>query len=245
MKNIKAKLKNKIAKINMIFIIHGDDIVASRKKLTSLKKDFKDAEVFQFEGEKTSVTDIIQVFESQSLFAKKKLIVLEKFIETKDKALVAQVFNELKKNASHEVIFWEPKEVKRELLELLPKQATVLFFKQERLLFRFLDSIRLGNTREMLSLLYQVRSSEADELVFYMLVRQFRLLLAITLGSNISEVKRLAPWQRSKLERQARAFGEETLLILYRRLFQIEREVKTGANALPLSASLDLFLASI
>lgn len=229
----------------MIAVIHGDDIVASRKKLTSLVNNLQGYERISLVGKNTDITDVIQVFEAQSLFGQKKLIVLEEFLETKDKPLIASLLNHLKKDQAHEVIFWEPKEIKKELLALFPKIAQRFFFKQDQPLFRFLDAIGPGNTKQMISLFHDVTKSESIELVFYMIIRQFRLLLSVASGGAISEVKRLAPWQRSRLERQARQFPPERLPVLYRKLFQIEREVKTGLNALPLSASLDLFLANI
>lgn len=229
----------------MITIIHGDDIVKSRHKLTTLITTFADFEIIQLTGTNARLEDIIQVFESQSLFGSKKLLILERFIETKDKKLVATVLNHLKKRLEHDVIFWEPKEIRKELLLLFPKQSAVHFFKQEQRIFQFLDTIKPGNVSKTLTLLHQLLQKESPELVFYMLVRQFRLLLAITTGSGISEAKRLAPWQRSKLERQARQFGKEKLIAIYQKLFQTELELKTGANALPLTASLDLFLADL
>lgn len=229
----------------MVTILHGDDIISSRKKLSELKSRLSGYDIFQFDGQKTTITDIIQVFESQSLFGDKKLIILEQFLETKDKSLIASVLNHLKKDRRWEVIFWEPKEIKKELLPLFPKEATIVFSKQEQLMFQFLDSIRPGNTRSTLLLLHQLIKREPEDRVFYMLVRQFRLLLGLSLGAKISEVTRLAPWQRQKLLSQARFFSQERLKKLYGELFAIEKKIKTGGNALPLSASLDLFLASI
>lgn len=228
----------------MVTIIHGDDIVVSRKKLTELKEGFKDSELLQFEGGKMDITDVIQVFESTSLFAEKRLIVLERFLETKNKLLIATILNQLKKSR-HDGIFWEEGEIKKELLALFPKTAHIFFFKQEQVLFQFLDSIRPGNAKHALSLFHQVLKKETEELVFYMVVRQLRLLLGIFSKSSISEVKRLASWQRSKLERQAMKFSQERLASLYKKLFQIERNSKTGGSPLSLTASLDLFLASI
>lgn len=229
----------------MLTIIHGDDQIGSRKKLTELKSKLENYDVFQFDGEKATTTDIIQVFESQSLFGNKKLIVLERFIGTKDKTLVASVLNHLKKDKDREVIFWEPAEIKRELLSLFPKEASIVFFKQEQLIFQFLDAIRPGNTKSMLLLFHQVLKNEAEDRIFYMLVRQFRLLLGLSVGSRISEVARLAPWQKQKLLSQARFFSQEQLKKFYSQLFEIEKKIKTGGSALPLAASLDLFLASI
>ena len=229
----------------MLTILHGSDIVSSRNKLTQLKQESNTNEIITLFGEKTELSDIAQAFESQSLFATKRLIILENLIETKDKELVASVLNHIKKNTLYDVIFWEAKEIKKELLALFPKTATVFFFKQERLMFQFLDSIRPENTRQTLSLFHKVLAIEAEELVFYMLVRQFRILLGIVSNAPIDEVKRLAPWQKGKLERQARAFSQQKITDLYQKLFQIEKEIKTGASPFPLSASLDLFLMKI
>ena len=229
----------------MLTILHGDDIVASRNKLTSVADSFRGYDRLNFVGKNTDITDVIQAFEAQSLFGQKKLILLEEFLETKDKLLIASLLNHLKKDQAHEVIFWEPKEIKGELLALFPKSVQTFFFKQEQPLFRFLDAIGPGNAKQMISLFHEVIKRESAELVFYMIIRQFRLLLGVTSGGAISEVKRLAPWQKARLERQARQFSSEKLIIFYRKLFQIERETKTGLNALPLSVSLDLFLAEL
>lgn len=229
----------------MITVLHGDDIVASRNKLTQLIAANRDFDLFRFEGEKSNVTDIVQSFESQSLFNKQKLIILERFIETKNKELFASIINHVRKYPMHEIVFWEAKEIKKELLLLFPKSANVLIFQKDRPMFKFLDSIIPGNTSQSISLLHQVSQNESEELIFYMLIRQFRLLLGISVGSRISEINRLAPWQQSKLERQANRFGKDKLVSLYKKLFNIEQETKTGASALPLAKRLDLFLASI
>lgn len=229
----------------MIFVLHGDDIVASRKILTELKAKFVGYEQVELIGETAELSDVIQLFEANSLFGQKKLIILERFIETKDKKKLALIFNHLKKNLVHEVVFWEAKEIKKELLPFFPKQTTVSLFKENQFIFRFLESLRPGNLRQMLSLFHETLKNEGDERVFYMLVRQFRLLLAISTNGKISEAKRLAPWQKSRLAVQAKYFSSEKLTKLYHKLFILERQLKTGSGALPLAHALDLFLLEI
>lgn len=229
----------------MITVLHGNDIAASRKSLTQLKAKFAGYEQVELIGEAAELADVIQLFEADSLFGQKKLIILERFIETKDKKKLALIFNHFKKNLIHEVIFWEAKEIKKELLAFFPRQTTVSLFKEDQFIFRFLESLRPGNLKQMLSLFHQTLKNEDDERVFYMLVRQFRLLLAISTNGKISETKRLAPWQKSRLAAQAKYFSGERLLKLYRRLFAIEKGLKTGTNAMPLSHTLDLFLLDI
>jgi len=229
----------------MITILHGDDVVTSRNKLTQLVEVQKGAEVLHFDGEKTNLTDIVQAFEASSLFDTKKLLILEGFIQTKDKKIIASVLNHIKKHLIHDVIFWEAKEIKKELLLLFPKEAAVYFFKKPQVLFPLLDAIKPGNTEQMLFLFHEGLKTESPDLLLYMIVRQFRILLGIATHSSVDEVRRLAPWQKTKLERQARLFTSQRLKLLYRKLFQIERDAKTGGSPLSLPDQLDLFLASI
>ncbi len=229
----------------MITVLHGDDIVSSRKQLTELKAKFAAYEQVALIGEAAELSDVIQLFEANSLFDQKKLIILERFIETKDKKKLALTFNLFKKNPDCEVIFWEAKEIKKELLAFFPKQTTVLLFKESQFIFRFLESLRPANAKQMLSLFHETLKNETDERVFYMLVRQFRLLLAISSSGKISETNRLAPWQKTRLAIQAKYFSSERLIKLYRRLFILEKQLKTGTGALPLSHALDLFLLDI
>ncbi|MBI2622147.1 hypothetical protein HYW66_00740 [Candidatus Microgenomates bacterium] len=229
----------------MITVLHGDDTIASRQKLTELKAKFADYEQVGLIGEAADPAEAIQLFEANSLFSLKKLIILERFIETKDKKKLALIFNLFKKNRDCEVVFWEAKEIKKSLFDFFPKQTTVLLFKENQPVFRFLESLRPGNTRQMLSLFHQTLKNEDDQRIFYMLVRQFRLLLAIVTHGRISETGRLAPWQKGRLMMQAKYFSNERLIKLYQKLFVMEKGLKTGTNAMPLSHALDLFLLEI
>jgi len=58
------------------------------------------------------------------------------------------------------------------------------------------------------------------ELIFFMLVRQFRIMLGIEASDKIDEVKRMAPWQLSKMQRQAKMFGEAKLKSSHEKLFE-------------------------
>ena len=80
-----------------------------------------------------------------------------------------------------------------------------------------------------------------------MLVRQIRILLALSEKSSeqIDEVKRLAPWQLNKLQRQAVSFTPSQLIDLHTQLFEIDRDMKTGELSTPLSTTIDILLLSI
>ena len=85
------------------------------------------------------------------------------------------------------------------------------------------------------------------ELIFYMIVRQFRLLLSLTSegSKNIDEAKRLAPWQSSKLKSQSKLFGKDRLIEIYKKLYKIDYETKFGLTSLPLNSTIDIFLIDL
>jgi DNA polymerase III delta subunit len=79
-----------------------------------------------------------------------------------------------------------------------------------------------------------------------MIVRQFRILLnLITNETPIDEVKRMAPWQLSKLKRQAEFFGLEKLKSIYKSLLDIDLNSKTGKSPANLKKSIDFFLSGL
>ena len=85
------------------------------------------------------------------------------------------------------------------------------------------------------------------ELIFYMIVRQLRLMIAVLEeGKNeIDEIKRLAPWQLSKLRSQGGHFGKNKLLDLYKKLYLIDYQTKYGLTPLSLSTNIDIFLSDL
>jgi DNA polymerase III delta subunit len=90
-----------------------------------------------------------------------------------------------------------------------------------------------------------------EEAVFYMLIRQFRTLLALhpnasnKLENQIEELKRAQPWQKEKLMKQSHLFTLPQLIRLYTHLFELDKGQKTGNLTLPLRSSIDIFLLEI
>ena len=60
----------------MITIIHGNDTASSRKYYI----DQKTADAFSFEGEKVSLTDLVQILEGGGLFSDSKKIFIDDFL---------------------------------------------------------------------------------------------------------------------------------------------------------------------
>lgn len=229
----------------MITIIHGTDIVASRKFFLDEKQKLHDMQIL--DGEKVTLTDLAQIFEGGGLFEESKTVFIEHFFARKKRKDEFLALSEYLQNQSeHTIYLWEGKELEKSSLNGF-KTAIPKVFKLPQTLFSFLDSIKPGNGKQLISLFHQTLETTDPEMVFFMLVRQIRLLLALLQPTEdaIDELKRLAPWQKTKLQQQASAFGEQTLKKIYQQLFFIETGQKTGTLSNSILTSIDFLLLQI
>lgn len=231
----------------MITVIHGDDQASSRNDYYSEKK--KAANPLIFDGEKVLPAELIQAFDSGGLFAQKQRVFIEGFFSKKrSDSEIEGLISYLKKNKSgNDIFFWEAKVLPQKYLSFFPN-AQVRIHKIPKVLFYFLDGVKPFGGKELTILFHKTLETVKAELVFFMLIRQLRLLLAFSDAksfSQIEELRALAPWQKSKLERQSRLFSENKLKEMYRKLFEIDVAQKTGASPLSLIQSIDFWLLEI
>ncbi len=224
----------------MVTLLHGTDSVSSRSAFASLKdKDF-----LSFDAEGLNLFDFSQALSGTSLFPASKKIFIENLFSKKVKNFdeIVELIN--KNSKAFDVFLWEDSEVSKRQTSAV-KNLKVMDYNLPKNLWSFLDSIRPGNPRSI-ELFHKVLWEADENIIFSMIVRQFRLLLSV--GSNIQtieEAKRMAPWQRGKLQRQVSLFSSERLLRAYKELFKIDQKHKTGLLNIPLSKSIDFFLAGL
>lgn len=230
----------------MITILHGDNIVASRNRLHELRQENKGKEIVSF-ATVPDKTSLVQALESQSLFGGERVVTAENILaglgrKTKDDLLAYLTSGKF----DTDCILWEPKIISKTTLASFPKSTHVELFKLTTALFKFLESIAPNNAGEMLQYFHESLPREGAELIFSMLIRQVRLLLAIaTDAQGLDELNRLVPWQESKLRQQAAKFTIADLLELHQRLYSIDYEQKLGKNVLVLEDTLDILLTEI
>ncbi|MBI4097951.1 MAG: hypothetical protein HY426_02825, partial [Candidatus Levybacteria bacterium] len=152
----------------------------------------------------------------------------------------------LKKNAKDiEIYFWEKKELTKKQLSQFGTEVVVKTFKIPKITFGFLDGLMPGSGKRNVELFHVALNGSSEELLFFMLIRQFRLLLAVSSDAPIDEAKRLAPWQKSKLLSQAKLFTPKHLKKVYKNLHVIDLAQKTGGLTMPLRQTIDFFLLDI
>lgn len=231
----------------MITILHGDDIVASRNYFFDLKK--KAHEPVILNGSDITVTDLTQALEGTALFQDQKHIFIEELFGKKKTA--SREFKEIAEYvAAHSntasVVIWEQKQLTPATLKLIGS-ASAKLFKLPQSVFLFVDGLRQENSSQLIELFRQALINTEPELVFYMIVRQYRLLLALSDESiePIDEIKKMAPWQKQKLQRQAQVLDIQTLKKHYRKLLEIDQAQKTGTTPLSLPQAIDFFLLDL
>jgi len=248
----------------MITIIHGDDIVLSRRYLQEQKQKSNDPYVIDGLIDLQTITQITQ---GVGLFTNEKIIFLENFFSKNklNSSEVKSVIDYINKNESLlNMFFWEANILQKRSIALFTNPS-IKSFKIPQAIFLFLDSIKPANFKSSITLFHQALENTAPELIFFMLQRQFRLLIAIChpersegshfvrdsspLAQNdngtIDEVLRLAPWQKSKLVKQAGLFSSNKLLAIYKRLYEIEVAQKTGNLPYSLVCAIDFLLLDI
>lgn len=224
----------------MLHILHGDDIVRSKLRLSELSSGINS--ITTLNAEKTSVTDLVQAFSSNDLFLDKKCIVVEKFLKLPKSEMEKLQLLLDSMDSSTSVILWHNTELSKLALGKF-KKATVEVFLLPKLFFTFLDNLTPQTIKLELDTLSRMQNMEAEQ-IFYAMVKRIRQLMMLKANSNVEEIAKMSPWQRDKLKSQSARWKVEELEKLYKDLFKIEVDMKSGGLILPLKKHLDIMLLS-
>ena len=227
----------------MIHILHGENTAKSRETLHQFKDKYSNYEILSYSAP-IELTTVKQSIESQSLFSKPRLLILENALSSIGRKKRDDVSDYLAiSNDDIDIVLWEGKQLTPGVLGKF-KKAKVSIFKYDATLFEFLDSLGLEK-KISLSLLHKTLEREAAELVFFMITRHIRILLGLKLNANIPEVSKMAPWIRGKYTRSLSQFTEKKLTKLLMSLFSIEQRWKSGNMDESLVWALDNLILSI
>jgi DNA polymerase III delta subunit len=239
-----------------MMILHGENNLLSRQKLTNEIANFKlktQGEILRHDGHNLNLMDLRQSLESASLFRAKRetrvsllgdsrLVIIENLFSGRVGKEKQKIIDYLKKTVAQNLIIWEGKKIDGRTLTSFKGQ--VLRFDLDPVIFRFLDSLSPGKAKISLTLLHQCLTQDPPEIIFFMLARQIRhLILAADLGKK--GLGQMESWRAEKLIRQARYFTLIKLMKIYRQLLKIEVQQKTGQTPFTLSSQLDLLIASL
>jgi DNA polymerase III delta subunit len=223
----------------VITILHGDDLISSRKALEVVRSSYDKADTVVLEGKKIDLSSLKPALESPAFFSSSRLVVLENFLAANPPK---KILDYLSSGAiSSHLVIWEKKEISKRLLTKFRPPVKINLFKTPAVVFRFLDSLCPGNVKKSLSLLHETLKRSTASLVFYLLVRHTRELILVKSGQN----PKLPWWKLKKLRHQAKFFSLESLTRLYRKLLLIDLRQKTGKNLFDLSGELEMIVLEI
>jgi DNA polymerase III subunit delta len=117
-------------------------------------------------------------------------------------------------------------------------------------IFDMVEAVTRGNARQGVRLLHQMLEKEDAQVIFGMIVRQFRMLIQAKAilddrgGVNeVTKALKTADFVSRKLVDQARRFSLEELQGIYRKLLDIDLESKNSTT--PWEVALDTFVVEI
>ena len=227
----------------MIILFHGDDIESSRTAFQEYITKNAKGDIRRLDGKHIDETALIQSLESHALFAEQQCTIIENFFsplgsrKTKKAEQYAGHFASVPKEQI--VILWEPKELGKELLGLLPKDSIATVFSYPKIIFTFLDSLKPGNTQSSLGYLSQLTKTEPIERIWSMVVTRIRQLMECKDGVMPDKT---SPWQQSRLTNQARLFTIDKLVQMHTQLRKSEYTLKNGMTPFQLTDLLEQIL---
>lgn len=226
----------------MLYTIVGEDITSSRKKLSELIEGTPD--ITRVDGEKESLSSILTIIESNSLFSQKRTVVIEHFLKVKPLDKFLEEVLKFVKDLETDIILWDEEEIDAKNKAKL-KSAKNFSFSFPKYYYQFLDNI-YPSSHGSIGLLREVLKTFEPEQVLYGLVRRIRQLLMVEAGGyeDFSDFKRMQSWQISRLRKQADLWSEAQLTKVFLELAELDEKIKTGGLTMPLSAHLDILLLS-
>lgn len=231
----------------MITIIHGDDTAASRNFFQTQKKNLTNT--ITLDGAAIAIQDIAQALSSDGLFVESKNIFIDElFSKRKASHEFEEILLYIENHHENATLYlWESKEIQIRQLKQL-KSAINRNFKLPSSIFAFLDGLKPNNSKMLIQLFHKTLEYKDEQFIFFMLVRHMRMLLALsedTTDTINDEIKKMQPWQKTKLQKQAKFFTSQFLQTFYAKLFAIDLALKTGHLACPLNQTIDFLLLEI
>lgn len=230
--------------MDKIYVFSGEDIVSSRKAflehLEGLKRDGFEVEMVNGKDLTLELLELLSL--PISLFGEKKALTIENlFTGTKSKEK-DKIIEKIVSLLDCYLVIWENKDFSKAEQLKYPKNFIFKNFKLPASLFIFLDHLLPNNSVSNLKYLTIALETVETNFLFLMLIRQIRLLI---LAEDPNDLLKLAPWQKSKLQKQVNSFKAEQLTEIYTKLLKIDYNQKTSSTPFALEHELELLIADI
>ncbi|OGD86900.1 hypothetical protein A2Z23_01390 [Candidatus Curtissbacteria bacterium RBG_16_39_7] len=224
----------------MVTLLYGDNQVSLREYLDKLKEDHNDWEFLDLDLISAKEEDVNLALNSKPLFAPGRIVIFENWFSQKSKKAD---LTKVDKNIS--IIILEKSRVGTKDIKNLPPGTKVILFREDPVVFNFLDSLFANNKKMAFYLYSRILAKRIEpEMLYYLLVSHMRrvLLAKEANAADFAQIENLAPWQITKYKSIATRFDKEKLIHSYKRLLDLEQSFKTGSD---LNQLLPLFILEL
>lgn len=218
-----------------IIVLHGDNVGTIYQRLDVFKKETKKR------GWEIRYIDlnnnIKEQLSSKSLFSENVLFILGEVNRLAKRDI--DWINNNKDSIDGTLTIFSESILSKTFLNYFSTLHKVEEYRLPVLIWKLLESIFPGNTRNCIKLFHEVIKEESPEFIFALISRHFRDIY----WSNLENNKLPYPaWRISKLRSQARKFPEGKVKQIIKMLSEIDIKVKTGKDNIP--DSLDFLFAT-
>lgn len=203
----------------MIYLLHGADVVSSRKRLEELRLKYSSDSVQTIPAKEIDYSQFPLLFSTVSMFDEKRVVIVEGKLDTK------QFDGKMIAGSDVDLIIWIGEKLRANdgLLSLMKEvKGSVEFFdeKVDLTVFPFLDAVVSRNRKVALTEYLKLSKSGSEPIyLMTMLVWQFRNLLVPENASGFVQKKAFEAKKR---------FTFEELRRIYYQLLQMDIAMKTG-----------------
>ncbi len=202
----------------MIYLIHGENLVDSRRALIKLKLEYKDIQVL--ESKKTTEKNLEEKLRESTnlLFGGKSALLLENF---------SGEWKILPKDPPVEIdiILWSPKKLKP-----VPAGIKSLNFDTYKNLsaFKLADALLFKNEKQALEILHELlEAKEPPEKILGALTRNFSLAYAAKTQDSLP----IPEFIYEKINQQTRVWDVKQIRKAFYSLIKADLEIKEGAKS--------------
>lgn len=203
----------------MIYVIHGVDVVASRKRLGELRGEYSADDIQIFSAKEIEYSQFPLLFSTMSMFGEKRAVIVEGKLDSKEVDVASVMKSDV------DLIVWVGEKLRANdgLLTMVKEaKGQVDFFedKVDLTIFPFLDAVASRNRRAALTEYMKLLKSKSEPIyLLTMLVWQFRNIIVPENASGFVQKKAMDAKNR---------FSFDELRKIYYQLLQMDVAMKTG-----------------
>lgn len=215
----------------MIYLLHGENIVAIRNFLIKLSEDNKVKVRHDIRIEETEPSELLNYISSFDMFSNSTLIAFD--VSKMARMNVDSYISEIKK-VPNEITFviYSSKELTKSnafMKSALELKARVMPFKKVGLsnIFKFCDAVFARDRNQAYKELRNLLMDGEDSI--YMLVMLTSSLRNLAYAKfNSREYEKLMPFIKSKVKSQSQKFTEQEIKDLYEKFYTLDVAMKSG-----------------